>query len=73
MSSLYYCKRKQIFWFTNLVCKAGDGISDVQMVSDLHKSEVFKVGAKLGVPASILEASPSADLWQGQTTDNEVG
>ena len=54
-------------------CKAGDGVVDVQLIADLHKSEVFKVGAALGVPASILNSPPSADLWEGQTDENELG
>ena len=54
-------------------CKAGDGVVDVQLIADLHKSEVFKVGAVLGVPESILNSPPSADLWEGQTDENELG
>eukprot|EP01083_Nonionella_stella_P233562 822775_1 len=54
-------------------CKAGDGVVDVQLISDLHKSEVFHVGAVLGVPNSILSAAPSADLWNGQTDEDELG
>lgn len=55
-------------------CKAGDGVVDVQLINDLHKSEVFVVGKALGtVPASILEAAPSADLWDGQTDEDELG
>jgi len=54
-------------------CKAGDGVVDVQLIADLHKSEVFKVGAALGVPSSILIAPPSADLWEGQTDEDELG
>jgi len=54
-------------------CKAGDGVVDVQLIADLHKSEVFKVGAVLGVPQSILVAPPSADLWDGQTDEDELG
>ena len=54
-------------------CKAGDGVVDVQLISDLHKSEVFKVGAELGVPESILRSPPSADLWDGQTDEEELG
>ena len=62
-------------------CKAGDGVSDIQLIADLHKvratsaasccadaqqSEVIDVGYKLNVPESILVAPPSADLWEGQ-------
>jgi len=54
-------------------CKAGDGVVDVQLISDIHKSEVFKVGHELGVPPSILLAPPSADLWEGQTDEDELG
>jgi len=54
-------------------CKYGDGAVDVQLISDLHKSEVFKVGAELGVPQSILKAAPSADLWDGQEDEKELG
>ena len=54
-------------------CKAGDGVVDVQLISDLHKSEVFEVGKALNVPQSILTAAPSADLWDDQTDEDELG
>ncbi|EKF33249.1 NAD synthase, putative, partial [Trypanosoma cruzi marinkellei] len=54
-------------------CKAGDGVVDVQLISDLHKSEVFRVARELGVPANTLQAPPSADLWEGQTDEEELG
>jgi NAD+ synthase (glutamine-hydrolysing) len=54
-------------------CKAGDGVVDVQLISDLYKNEVFMVGAALGVPESVLKAPPSADLWAGQTDEEELG
>jgi len=54
-------------------CKAGDGVVDVQLISDLHKSEVFKVAVELGVPNATVKAAPSADLWDGQTDEDELG
>jgi NAD+ synthase (glutamine-hydrolysing) len=54
-------------------CKAGDGVVDVQLIADIHKSEVFAVGKELGVPSNTLEAAPSADLWDGQTDEDELG
>lgn len=54
-------------------CKAGDGVADVQLINDLHKSEVFEVGRELGVPHDILVAAPSADLWDDQTDEGELG
>lgn len=54
-------------------CKAGDGISDVQLIADLHKSEVGLISRELGVPESIIRAPPSADLWEGQSDEAELG
>lgn len=54
-------------------CKYGDGAVDLQLISDLHKSEVFRVGKYLGVPESILTAPPSADLWDNQEDEKELG
>eukprot|EP00744_Colponema_vietnamica_P010514 GILI01014858.1.p1 GENE.GILI01014858.1~~GILI01014858.1.p1 ORF type:complete len:320 (-),score=81.90 GILI01014858.1:225-1109(-) len=54
-------------------CKAGDGVVDVQLISDLHKSEVFLVSKELGVPVSTVSAAPSADLWDGHTDEDELG
>jgi NAD+ synthase (glutamine-hydrolysing) len=51
-------------------CKAGDGTVDVQMIADLHKSEVFLVAKELGVSQNILVAPPTADLWEGTINDD---
>ena len=55
-------------------CKAGDGVVDVQLIADLHKSEVYRAGQELGVPNSDWSHyPPSADLWEGQTDEEELG
>ena len=46
---------------------------DVGIISDLHKSEVFAVGREINVPQTILSAAPSADLWEGQEDEQELG
>jgi NAD+ synthase (glutamine-hydrolysing) len=48
-------------------------VVDVQLISDLHKSEVFRVAEALGVPQATRVAPPSADLWEGQTDEEELG
>jgi len=56
--------------------KRGDGCVDNNVLSCLHKSEVRLLAAHLGVPQSILDAVPSADLWGGeeeQTDEGELG
>jgi NAD+ synthase (glutamine-hydrolysing) len=58
-----------LFYF----CKPGDGTTDVQLIHDLHKSEVKAVARYLGCVESIIVAPPSADLWDGQTDEDELG
>ncbi|KPI90793.1 putative NAD synthase [Leptomonas seymouri] len=60
-------------FYLGYFCKAGDGVVDVQIISDLHKSEVFMVADVLGVPANTRNAAPSADLWETQTDEDELG
>ncbi|KAG5495473.1 hypothetical protein GH5_03134 [Leishmania sp. Ghana 2012 LV757] len=60
-------------FYLGYFCKAGDGVVDVQIISDLHKSEVFLVAEVLGVPAKTRNAAPSADLWEAQTDEEELG
>lgn len=54
-------------------CKAGDGTVDVQLIADLHKSEVFSIAKEMGVPKNIISAPPTADLWEDQTDEDEMG
>lgn len=53
--------------------KAGDGISDIQLIQDLHKSEVYEVARHLHLDKKLVDAVPSADLWAGQTDEDEIG
>lgn len=54
-------------------CKAGDRVVDIQLISDLHKSDVYAVGKYLELHQSILNALPSADLLEDQTDEKEMG
>lgn len=38
---------------------------DVQIISDLHKSEVFCLGRYLALPATTLDPPPTGDLYNG--------
>jgi len=51
----------------------GDGAFDFNPLADLYKAQVRQLAAKLGVPQSIIEKPPSADLWVGQTDEEELG
>jgi len=51
----------------------GDNAAGVQPIADLYKTQVRQLGRALGLPPSILAKPPSADLWAGQTDENELG
>ena len=51
--------------------KYGDGGVDISPIADLMKSEVYKLGAYLGVSDSIMKAPPTDGLWGDRRTDEE--
>jgi NAD+ synthase len=53
--------------------KYGDGGVDLEPIGDLYKTEVFQMAKITGVSGGIIEKSPSAALWEGQTDENELG
>ena len=57
--------------YLGYVGKASDYIVDIQLISDLHKSEVYKLAKHLGVIDEILNVEPDGDMYDGRT-DVEV-
>jgi NAD+ synthase len=53
--------------------KYGDGGIDLEPIIGLLKCEVRAMAAHLGIPESIVNRTPSADLWKGQTDEGELG
>jgi NAD+ synthase len=51
----------------------GDMAAALQPIGDLYKSQLREVAECLGVPERILSKAPSADLWPGQTDEDELG
>lgn len=51
----------------------GDLASALNPLGDLYKSEVFELAASLGVNDAIIDKPPSADLWAGQSDEEELG
>lgn len=51
--------------------KYGDGGVDLSPIADLVKSEVYKLGAFLDVPHTILEAAPTDGLFGDNRTDED--
>lgn len=60
-------------WYTGYFTKYGDGGVDLLPIVDLTKSEVAEMAKYLGVPKEVIEKKPSADLWEGQTDEEELG
>lgn len=53
--------------------KWGDGAFDFNPVKHLTKTEMYILAKHIGVPESIINKAPSADLWDNQTDENEMG
>jgi NAD+ synthase len=51
----------------------GDMASAINPLGDLYKTQVWALAEPVGVPAVIVKKDPSADLWQGQTDEGELG
>lgn len=51
----------------------GDSACALNPVGDLYKTQVRQLARALGVPEVIIEKPPSADLWEGQTDEDELG
>jgi NAD+ synthase len=51
----------------------GDSANALNPIGDLYKTQVRQLSRAMGVPQSILDKAPSADLWAGQTDEGELG
>jgi NAD+ synthase len=51
----------------------GDAAWSVNPLGDLYKTDVRLLSKHLGLPDSIQKKIPTADLWQGQTDEGELG
>lgn len=51
----------------------GDMASALNPLGDLYKTQVRQLARALGVPDSVINKPPSADLWVGQTDEGELG
>ena len=51
----------------------GDTASAINPIGDLYKTQVWQLAAELGVPREIIEKTPTADLWEGQSDEDELG
>jgi len=51
----------------------GDMASCLNPIGDLYKNQIYQLAKYFGVPKSIIDKKPSADLWVGQSDEEELG
>jgi NAD+ synthase len=51
----------------------GDMASALNPIGDIYKTQVWLLSEEMGVPRAIVDKQPSADLWAGQTDEQELG
>jgi NAD+ synthase len=51
----------------------GDMAHALNPLGDLYKTQIFALARHLGLPAAVIEKAPSADLWEGQSDEDELG
>jgi NAD+ synthase len=51
----------------------GDSACAMNPIGDLYKTQVRQLSRAMNIPAPIIDKAPSADLWAGQTDEDELG
>ncbi|HGY54855.1 MAG TPA: NAD+ synthase [Caldithrix abyssi] len=51
----------------------GDLASAINPIGDVYKTQIWQLAKYLDVPDEIIKKKPSADLWIGQTDEEELG
>ncbi|GBR72282.1 adenine nucleotide alpha hydrolases superfamily [Candidatus Termititenax spirochaetophilus] len=51
----------------------GDMASALNPIGDIYKTQIFELAKYLKIPEPIISKPPSADLWQGQSDEQEIG
>lgn len=53
--------------------KYGDLGADIEVLGDLFKEDIYKLAEHVGLPNEFIEKAPSAELYAGQTDEEELG
>lgn len=53
--------------------KYGDGGVDIEPLGGIYKTQVRGLARYMGVPDEIIDKTPTAGLWKGQTDEGELG
>lgn len=55
------------------VTQYGDGACAFEPIGHIYKTEVYEMARHLGLPDAVITKAPTADLWDGQTDEDEMG
>jgi NAD+ synthase len=58
---------------TGYFTKYGDQAVDCNPIENLYKRQVRQLASHIGVPDDIVEKTASAEMWEGQTDQEEMG
>ncbi len=51
----------------------GDMASCLNPIGDLYKNQIYQLARYFNIPKNIVDKKPSADLWVGQSDEDELG
>ena len=51
----------------------GDVACAINPLGDMYKTQIWQLAEHLGVPRRLIDKKPTADLWAGQTDEQELG
>lgn len=51
----------------------GDMASALNPLGDLYKTQVYALARDMSLPEQVIAKAPSADLWEGQSDESELG
>ncbi len=51
----------------------GDMACSLNPLGNLFKTQIYELAKYLGIPQNIINKAPSADLWEGQSDEGELG
>lgn len=53
--------------------KASDAMVDLQIISDLYKSEVYTLAEYMKIPKEIIDRVPKGDVWDNRCDEEMIG
>lgn len=63
-------KTEALLGYTTLF---GDSAAALQPIEDLYKTQIRQLARAMHIPTSVIDKPPSADLWIGQSDEDELG